>query len=143
MYKEGRRGLVGLELPQRSGNVGCNPGFSPSLVDDLWSPECFLSAKCETSICLAFPGNGISFQLENLPGQGKKKRKKKTLKFCQKTSGHLEVRLSRQGHDHWTYRQNTAVKILSLKHPSPYIFPQWCTTTLFCFESLRAQVKSG
>lgn len=64
--------------------MGCNPGFSPSLVDDLWSPECFLSAKCETSICLAFPGHGISFQLENLPGQGKKKKRKKTLEFCQK-----------------------------------------------------------
>lgn len=72
---------MGLALPQRSGNVGCSPGFSPSLVDDLWSPECFLSAKCETSICLAFPGCGISFQLESLPGQGKKK---KTLDFCQK-----------------------------------------------------------
>lgn len=67
---------MGLELPQRSGNVGCNPGSSPSLVDDLWSPECFLSAKCETSICLAFPGYGISFQLENLPGQGKRNKEK-------------------------------------------------------------------
>lgn len=74
---------MGLALPQRSGNVGCNPGFSPSLVDDLWSPGGFLSAKRETSICLAFPGCGISFQLENLPVQEKKK-KKKTLDFCQK-----------------------------------------------------------
>lgn len=65
---------MGLALPQRSGNVGCNPGFRPSLVDDLWSPGCFPSAKCETSICLAFPGCGISFQLESLPGQGEKKK---------------------------------------------------------------------
>lgn len=74
---------MGLALLQRSGNVGCNPGFSPSLVDDLWSPECFLSAKCDTSICLAFPGCGISFQLESLPGHAKRK-KKKTVDFCKK-----------------------------------------------------------
>lgn len=74
---------------------------------------------------------------------GRGKKMKKDTGVLSKTSGHLEVRPSRQGHDHWTYMENTAVKILSLKHPSPYIFPQWCTATFFCFESLKAQVKSG
>lgn len=90
---------MGLALPQRSGNVACNPGVSPSLVDDLWSPEGFLSAKSETSICLAFPGHGISFQLENLPGQEEKnlKRKKRHWTFV-KSFGHLEVRPPQRGH---------------------------------------------
>lgn len=138
-HKEGQGGLVGLELPQRSGNVGCNPGFSPSLVDDLWSPECFLSAKCETSICLAFPGYGISFQLENLPGQEKKKKKKDT-RVLSKTSGHLEVRPLWQGHYHWTYMENAAVKALPKTSISLY-FPSVVHSHLILFWKSQSPSK--
>lgn len=73
---------MGLELPQRSGNVGCNPGFSPSLVDDLWSPECFLSAECE------LPYVWLSLAMASVSNWkiclGRGKKRKKTLEFCQK-----------------------------------------------------------